>query len=309
MKVRSIILLFTATVGLSVCWSCQKKYAATKNPGRLDSLIADAVQITDTAKEGPEPGLFPVGSIERLQLMIDSAKTLKSTSVTQFGLDLAARLLQSAITNFQGSVQVGKQLYFDGTGYLDGGPDSDFITPDITMEAWVYPTGWKNAMYVISTEGRKTGYKLQVPNKKPTFKIGTGNGTVAVAASDTIKLNEWTHLAASFDGSELKLYVNGQLVAHKTSSRPIAANTQNLRIGEGSQFKNRTFKGRIRDVRVWDQILSDTEIAQSMTNKLTGTEPGLIACWPFNLSAGNTITDITGKHTVILINMQYVDPL
>lgn len=307
MKVRPYILLLVTIAVLSVYCSCQKKYVASKNTYRLDSLIAMATQIADTAKEGPEPGLFPVGAISQLQMMIDSAKTLEQSAVTQFKIDLAENLLQNEITNFESSVQIEKQLYFDGTGYLDGGPDSAFTTAGITVEAWVYPTFWKNAMYVISTEGNKSGYKLQVPSAIPTFQMGTGSGTVTVAATDTIKLNQWAHLAASFDGSKVKLYVNGQLAAQANYTGQILPNTQNFRIGEGSLNTGRTFEGRIRDVRIWSSALSDANIASSLNTELSGAEEGLIAWWPFNLSAGTTVLDRTGKHSVTLINMQYVD--
>lgn len=309
MRNRSYIFLLIAAFGAFACTGCTKEVTADKDASQLEALIVQANELAASAVEGPDPGFYPVGSVNQLRYIMDSAQTMANNAVSQFGIDLAALLVDKAITQFKGSIQIAKQLYFDGTGYLDGGPATTYNTPNITIEAWVYPTEWKNAMYVISTEGTNTGYKLQVPNAKPTFQLGTGTGVATLAATASINLNEWTHIGASFDGNTMKLYVNGVLVGSKAQVSTIKDNVQNFKIGEGSQFTARTFKGRIRDVMIWDRILSDAEVTASMTGTFTGTETGLNAYWPFNLSAGTQMLDRTGRHTVTLVNMQYVDPI
>lgn len=309
MNRKSFVKIFGVILTIFLFVSCNKNDALVKDATRLEALIAEANAIADTATEGSEPGLFPVGSIDILRMNIDSANKLMQASVTQFGIDLAEIVMQKAIANFKSSVQIGKQLYFDGTGYLDGGIATPYNTNYITLEAWIYPTEWKNAMYIISTEGTQSGYKLQCPSGKPTFQIGNGTSVFSIAATTAINLNQWTHVAASFDGAKMKLYVNGLMVVQKDLIYKIVDNGVNFRIGEGSKFTSRTFKGRIKEVRIWDHALTDADITASLTNKLTGTEPGLTAYWPFNLSAGNTILDRTGKYYVTLINMQYVDPI
>jgi hypothetical protein len=302
----SLLLVLFALIGAG----CKKTTIATKNPARLEALIVQANQTAASATEGPDPGVYPVGAKHQLQLIIDSARTLQNKSVSQSGIDLAEILLQNALTNFKGSVQVAKQLYFDGTGYLNGGLATAYNTPYITLEAWIYPTEFKNAMYIISTEGTMSGYKLQIPNGTPTFVIGVnGTSTVTATSSAVVKLNEWAHVAATFDGTNMKVYVNGKLTGTKSLTYKIVDNGENFRIGEGSKFTARTFKGRIRDVSIWDHALNDVEIAASLTNKIQGMEVGLTAYWPFNLSAGTSILDRTGKHSVDLIKMIYIDPI
>jgi len=280
------------------------------NTSRLETLIVEATEAASEAEEGPEPGLYPVGSTDLLQTYIDSATTVMQTSVSQFGVDLAELFLDDALEDFTGSIQVEQQVYFDGDGYLDGGLATDFNTPQITISAWAYPTEWKNAMYLISTEGKQTGYKLQLPGGKAIFQMGVdGSSVVNVQAADAMNLDEWTHVAATFNGTKLKLYVNGVLAGEKDLAYEITDNGENFRVGEGSKYTGRTFQGRIRDVRVWSKALSDEEIAASMTNTLKGTEEGLTACWPLNLSAGSTIYDRTGNHALTMVNANYVDPL
>lgn len=309
MKTKFLITVLSMAFLLSIQIACKKDYESSKDPSRVEALIAEANEEAAGATEGDEPGLYPIGAVNQLQAMIDSARGLVQNSVTQFQIDLAEIMLKKALDNFINSIQVEKQLYFDGTGYLDGGIATAYNTPHITVAAWVFPTELKNAMYVVSTEGSSSGYKLQCPNAKPTFQIGVnGTSVVSVASSASIPLNEWTHIAGTFDGTKMKVYVNGQLMAQKDLVYSITDNGENFRIGEGSKFTSRTFKGRIRDVGLWNYSLADTEINTLMNTKPTGSEPGLIAYWPFNLSAGSRIIDRTGNHYVNLINVIYVNP-
>lgn len=304
---RSLIVAVTLVAMLYA--GCKKEDVSVKKSIGLDKLIAEATAVASGAQEGADPGLYPVGAVGQLNLAIDSAKKLSTSSVTQFGVDIAGIYLQKAITQFKGSIQQEKQLYFDGVGYLNGGAATAYNTPIFSLQAWVYPTEWKNAMYVISTEGASTGYKLQLPNGKATFVVGNGTKTFQVVAPDAVALNVWTHLAATFDGTKMKLFVNGILVGQTDLVYQLKDNGENFRIGEGSKNTGRTFKGRIRGVGVWSIAIPEAEIPALMARKLTGAETGLTAYWPFNLSAGNKIFDRSGKHFVDLINMTYVDPI
>lgn len=309
MKTKHILFFSSLLMAVVIMLGCKKDITSSKNQSRLNALIDSANTKITGAVEGFDPGTYPAGSVANLKHYIDSAKTLAQNSVTQYGIDLAEILLQKALANFLSSVQIAKQLYFDGVGYLDGGRATAYNTPKFTVSAYVYATENKTGMYIISTEGQQTGYKLQAPNGKPTFQIGTGTAVSSVAAASNITLNQWTHIAGTFDGTTMKLFVNGALVGTKALTFTLTDNGENFRIGEGSKFTGRTFKGRIKDVRVWSRALTDPEIAASMTNTLTGTEAGLTAYWPFNLSAGSHVFDRTGTKYVDLIGVQYVDPI
>jgi len=88
------------------------------------------------------------------------------------------------------------------------------------------------------------------------------------AASGTaLPLNIWTHLAFSYDGATLRLYINGVQVGTQALTGPIAASTGSLRIG-GNAVWGEYFKGLIDEVRIYNRALSAGEILADMVTPI-----------------------------------------
>jgi len=76
-----------------------------------------------------------------------------------------------------------------------------------------------------------------------------------------LPLNEWTHLAGTYDGNAVKLYVNGQLEVEDTSGGVgMLQDANDLSIGNRSDGNDRAFAGTIDDVRVYSRALSAAEV-------------------------------------------------
>ena len=84
-------------------------------------------------------------------------------------------------------------------------------------------------------------------------------------------LNTWTHLAATYDGTVLALYVNGVQAATLVVSGPLITSTGALQIG-GNAIWGEWFNGLIDEVRVYNRALSATEIQADMDT--LDLEPG-----------------------------------
>ena len=78
-----------------------------------------------------------------------------------------------------------------------------------------------------------------------------------------LPLNAWTHLAATYDGTTLRLYVNGVQVGSRAVSGALLTSTGALRIG-GNSIWGEFFQGRIDEVRVHNRALDATEIQTIM---------------------------------------------
>ena len=106
------------------------------------------------------------------------------------------------------------------------------------------------------------------------------------------------HIAASFDGDSIRLYVDGALTgAAAWTLGSLYFGTEDLLIGAdnwGCGYYRR-FDGFIDDVRLWNVARTREQIANAMNCSLTGHEKGLVAYWPFDDSS---LTDVTGNgHT------------
>ncbi len=171
------------------------------------------------------------------------------------------------------------------------------ITGPITVEAWVRRsiTGVQHSIvekYGCSGLG---GYVLRVTaNDKLLFgtRDDCNNGTSVVGVT-TLAANTWYHVAGTWDGTALRIYVNGVLdtAALPTTRNPKAGNTP-LKIGERGNGGT-PFNGLIDDARVWNVARTAAQILGGMSQCVPGNSAGLAGNWRFDEAAGATANDAT----------------
>ena len=149
-------------------------------------------------------------------------------------------------------------LEFDGVDDYVEVPDSDSldITDEITIETWIKlkNTG-KN--YIVD-KFHEWGLKVTDYKQTVTFFIAD-QSPVDFVTTETISLNTWTHIVASYDGTNRRIYFNGVEVKSDTPSGSIGTSTGSLFIGNygGGGF---SFDGKIDEVRIYNRALSAEEI-------------------------------------------------
>jgi uncharacterized membrane protein len=187
-----------------------------------------------------------------------------------------------------------KGLYPTITGtnrFLAYGSILDGIT-DFTVEAWVYPTsfskysavmdfgnGINNGNILLATSSDWFG---QAGYGKPCLYLNNNNSSYQLDANQTINLNEWVHLAATFTGTTANLYINGVLDNSGTSTVTPYNGSRSQRYIGYSPIQNASLNGSIDDFRIWNVARTQTQIQQNMDIELNGNETGLIAYWKFN---------------------------
>jgi hypothetical protein len=161
-------------------------------------------------------------------------------------------------------------LAFNGTSswVTVAGSSSLNLTTGMTLEAWVRPTAaapdWTAA--VIKERPGGLAYALYAADgagKPPAGYINQDGADVHATGPAVLPLNTWTHLAATYDGSTIRLYVNGSQVASTARTGAITTSTSPLRIG-GDSVWGEYFTGLIDEVRVYNRALSQTEIQTDM---------------------------------------------
>lgn len=216
------------------------------------------------------------------------------------------------IANAQPCIPNGNSLAFNGTSaYVDLGPATNInsVESNITVEAWIYSTAWgfnsaQNSIFCTHgwTNGER-GFVLRAGGDGVlSFNIAgldTSSGTTTwrevESPINTIQLNTWTHVAGTFSGTELKIYVNGVDVGTTSFIGKILGSTYGAKIGklaDDLQSPGRYFNGNIDEVRVWDRVLSATELADSSFKHINPLSNfGLLGYWRMNDGSGSTCTD------------------
>jgi hypothetical protein len=90
--------------------------------------------------------------------------------------------------------------------------------------------------------------------------------------SASVPANTWSHLTTTYDGSALRVYLNGGLVGTKATTGSIVAGSGPLHFG-GNTTWGEWFQGRLDDIRVYNRSLSAAEIQDDMNTAVGETPP------------------------------------
>jgi hypothetical protein len=147
-------------------------------------------------------------------------------------------------------------------------PDHPSLTPaaELTVAAWVNPSEDQDdetTRAVVKGGDNTETYSLELEdNTYPNFMMRDpcGDSNTAESGID-LKHNEWAHIAGTFDGSALKIYVNGRLEDTEDVNTFVPqADANGLAIGNRSDDMEKPFIGKIDDVRLYDVALSHCDV-------------------------------------------------
>jgi len=183
-------------------------------------------------------------------------------------------------TRSAGKDGFGTALSFNGvTDWVSVAPAASLDLVDaMTLEAWVNPSaltggaaGWRTVILKEQTSA-DLAYSLyandgDVNPSRPAGYVRVGFIDRAAAAGPGLPLNTWSHLAATYDGTTLRLFVNGVLKNSVAVTGPIVTSSNPLRIG-GNSVWGEYFKGLIDEVRIYRRPLTEMEVRADMATPL-----------------------------------------
>jgi chitodextrinase len=184
------------------------------------------------------------------------------------------------------SGRYGNALVFNGTSALVtiNNATTLQLSTAMTLEAWVNPStvssAWRDVIFKANDnyflEGTSTTSSR--PAIGGTFASSSLYGTTALA------VNTWTHLAATYDGTTMRLYVNGTQVSSQAQTGAIASSTNPLQIG-GDSLYGQFFQGTIDEVRIYNVALTAAQIQTDMNAPISATPDTQPPTAPTNLMA------------------------
>jgi len=203
-------------------------------------------------------------------------------------------------------------------GYMTCGTDQSLNLSDtFTIETWIYPTGWgeqgtsgygriidKNKFLIFLHNYANSYYNDHSLLINMTI---AGTGFNANTPVNSITLNEWQHIAISYDGNTLQIYINGilQTLAYPSGNgAPQGSIDDNsndiLHIGESANM-NRAFSGMMDEIRIWNSCKDSTSINETMNSTINPDETDLVGYWAFDDQTGDDVSQ-NNNHGILSAN-------
>lgn len=204
-----------------------------------------------------------------------------------------------------------RSLTFNGsTTYLNAG-QFNLSGNAVSFEGWVKVNSFKSAFpYISSVIGIEVGDNNSailrfgdgnLANNKLQFILSFGSSQVKLNSITGLNTNTWYHVAATYDGSSMKIYINGNLDASVASTGNFTAN--GILYLARNYDNSRTLNGFLDEFRVWKKALTAQEILNNACN-VSPLSIGLEANWKMNEGSGTAALDTTpNTHFATLVNM------
>ncbi|MGH2556972.1 MAG: LamG-like jellyroll fold domain-containing protein [Actinomycetota bacterium] len=263
-------------------WRSDVQIGTTTNTAFTDTTVAPATSYAYTVRA--VDGAGNVGPASNQVNVITGAPVQPGGLVAAYNFDAGTGTTladRSGLDNsgtisgatWSDNGRYGKALQFDGSNDMVTIADSVSLdlTDGMTLEAWVRPTsesGWRTVLLKEQPDGLAYGMYSSNNSNQPPSLYGHISSDVAAIGDDRLPMSTWCHLAGTFDGQTLRLYVDGDLVATRSLAGDLRTSNTPLRIG-GNQVWGEYFRGTVDDVRIYDRPLSQSEIQSDMSTPIS----------------------------------------
>jgi len=149
-----------------------------------------------------------------------------------------------------GAFAQGHAIQFSGDAaeqvQAEDSPSLDINGKELTMEAWVYPTGLGAYLTIVNKEN---SYEMAISQGVLSYAVSAGNWTWW--GSGIVELNTWSHVAVTYDGTDTVGWLNGQEVnSTNENSANINPTNEPFNIGWRPFDTHYPFIGIIDEVRI-----------------------------------------------------------
>ncbi len=129
---------------------------------------------------------------------------------------------------------------------------------------------------------------------------------VSINWNDRIIDTDWHHIVTTYDGSIIKIYLDGNLMASEETSGDLHAASSDIYIG--NQATTNDFEGDIDEVKIYNSALTIEEVNQiyTTTPNIGDGSQNLISKWDLNEGTGNIASDAVGGNTGTILGAYWL---
>lgn len=208
------------------------------------------------------------------------------------------------------NLQAQNALHFDGTddAVNCGSASSLNITgTKFSVEAWIYADAWNTNVFegtIAIKENNSTngGFMFRAgAGGKLNFAIGDGASKTwtELTSSAIMNTSTWYHVAATYDGSKMRLYLDGVLVDSLSESLSIGGHGSTpLTIGYHPTYTGRNWNGKLDEIRIWDTTLTKSMINANMNSEFCASSTSHLIAY-YKLDNGKAASNNSGVKTAV----------
>ncbi|HEX4814955.1 MAG TPA: LamG-like jellyroll fold domain-containing protein [Nonomuraea sp.] len=191
----------------------------------------------------------------------------------------------------------GGALSFNGTSSWVTVPHAASLrlTSTLTLSAWVRPSAlgslWRTVLMKERTGGGAYGLYASTETSGPGGWLQTTEETAGIGSRTALPLNQWSHVALTYDGATAVVYVNGTELGQVAVVGEVVDDGGVLRIG-GNSFWGEFYSGLIDEVRVYNRVQTPAQIQADMNTPI-GAAPTNSAAQGQGPGTADPATDIT----------------
>jgi hypothetical protein len=186
------------------------------------------------------------------------------------------------VQNLIAGTGAGFRLQLDGIDDFISVPYSANTQPgnNFTIETWVRTSSLiaVGTIYSKDSLASDTSLTITLSGLTPTVTIKTSNNFLNLSSSVNTILNSWSHIALTYDGTNLKLYVNGTLGIDTTLSGSVVSKMGPTYIGREAGTTNSLNAG-IENFVFWNTARSMSAIRLGLHNKIPALSNPNITCY------------------------------
>jgi hypothetical protein len=176
---------------------------------------------------------------------------------------------------FAPQISVERAIYFNGTlDYIDMKDKLDLNPFGFTISAWIKPqiTSTEETSILSKRDLAFTkGYDLTLSSDNRVTISWKNDNLQSLSSNTSIPIDEWHHVAITYNGSLVSIYIDGVLDNSAHRIAPLASDASFLIAAAGEYGTLQYFKGHIDEVRVWDTELSAAQLRFIMNQELTNS--------------------------------------